>query len=325
MILAGDVGGTNCRFAAYRVEGERLVSAWERTWPSAGTASLAEVVRRAREEAPGPLEAATVGVAGPVRDGVCRATNLPWTVDARDLAAALGLPAVGLLNDLVANALGIAALAPEDLLVVRPGAPDARGNAALVAPGTGLGEAGLLWDGTRHLPIASEGGHASFAPEDALQAELRAWLARRHGHVSGERILSGPGLHALHEFLRDTGRGTEPAWLSERLAREDPGAVVTEAALSGRSDLAAAALDLFLSCLGAEAGNVALKLYATGGVYLGGGIVPRIAAWLSRPAFHEGFLSKGRMRSLLETIPVRAILDPRTGLLGAARHAAGLA
>jgi glucokinase len=324
-ILAGDVGGTNSRMAVFEARGDRLEQLWTTTFPSRQQKSLVDVVRAAASESNQAIDAASFGVAGPVRDGVCRATNLPWTVDSRELATALSMPSVGLINDLEANAYGIAALAPADFLTLQRGSPDARGNAALISAGTGLGEAGLYWDGSAHHPFACEGGHASFAPDMAsareLDLELLRWLAERLGHVSWERVISGPGLYNIYQFLRERGVSSEPPELAQRIANGDPGTAITQAALAGEFDLAVQALTTFTRLYGAEAGNIALKLMATGGVYIGGGIAPRIASWLQKPIFLDAFLDKGRMRPLLESMPVRVVLNDRTALLGAARHA----
>jgi glucokinase len=340
MILAGDIGGTKTRLALFRPQAGRLRSVAEETFAS-GTfpdldsmvvaflsargllssgrpsASVSRSAHRGED-----VERACFGVAGPVVSGRSLTTNLPWVVDARRLSTDLGIPAVDLINDLEANAYGIAALEAHDFAVLSAGAPGASGNAAIIAAGTGLGEAGLFWDGRRHRPFACEGGHASFAPGDDLQGQLLAHLGRSYDHVSWERVLSGPGLLAVYRFLRDTGRGEEPPWLAEEMRREDPGAVITRAALQGRSVLCAEALDLFVSLYGAEAGNLALKMMAVGGLYLGGGIAPKILDRLKGKGFVEAFLAKGRMRPLLERMPVRVILNDRAALLGAARRAA---
>jgi glucokinase len=243
-------------------------------------------------------------------------------VDAGHLAHELGVKTVDLLNDLEANAYGIAALEANDFVVLNHGAPNASGNAAVIAAGTGLGEAGLYWDGTQHHPFACEGGHADFAPQNELQVELLLYLRKKFGHVSWERVVSGPGLHNIYGFLRDTGRGEEPAWLVEAMRQKDPSAVISQAGLEGRSALCAQALDLFVLLYGAEAGNLALKIMATTGVFVGGGIAPKIIRKLQGPAFMEAFAAKGRFKWLLETIPVRVILNDKTALLGAARYAA---
>lgn len=325
MILAGDIGGTKTRLALFRSEAGRLRPVTEETYASGKYPDLDPIVE-AFLAAPGSQDAAIAracfGVAGPVVDGRCVTTNLPWVVDARRLRDGLGLPAVDLINDLEANAYGIDALGPDDFAVLHEGASTASGNAAIIAAGTGLGEAGIYWDGSRHRPFACEGGHASFAPEDDLQGELLATLRRSHEHVSWERVLSGPGLRTVYEFLRDSGRGEEPPWLAEDMRREDPAAVITRAALQGRSVLCAGALDLFVALYGSEAGNLALKMMATGGLYVGGGIAPKILERLKGKGFMEAFLAKGRMRPLLERIPVRVILNDRAALLGAARRAA---
>jgi glucokinase len=320
MILAGDVGATKTRVALFEAAapGPRPVA--EETFPSAAHAGLSSILAAFRRAHPAPIGAACVGVAGPVRDGRCSTTNLPWVIDAREVARDLGLSSALVLNDLEASAWALPCLEPRQLLTLHPGAPDPGGNAALVSPGTGLGEAGLYWDGRRHRPFATEGGHASFAPADDLQAGLWRHLRARHRHVSWERVLSGPGLVSLYAFLRDTGRGEEPEWLRDALRRDDPAAVISDAALAGRSELCGQALDLFVRLLGTEAGNFALSVMATGGVYLGGGIVPKILPRLQGPAFLEAFVAKGRMRPLLESMPVRAVLDDRIALLGAARR-----
>ncbi|HEX7124294.1 MAG TPA: glucokinase, partial [Thermodesulfobacteriota bacterium] len=202
-----------------------------------------------------------------------------------------------------------------------PGVRGAGGNQAIIAAGTGLGETGLYWDGSKHHPFATEGGHADFAPRDELEIELLRYLLRELDRVSVERVVSGPGLYRIYRFLRDTGRGEEPVWLAEALRRGDPPRVVSEAALAGRSGLCAQALDLFVSLYGAEAGNLALKTMATGGVFVAGGIAPRIVEKLKDGRFMEAFVAKGRLESILAAIPVRVILNDTAALLGAARYA----
>jgi glucokinase len=326
MLLAGDVGGTTTRLGWFAVEGGRPVARAVAKYPSRDHAGAAEIVRRFVREHPHQAERAAFGVAGPVRAGRVETPNLPWVVTAPDLARALDGAAVDLLNDLEANTHGISVLNPDDVHTLAPGAPGAVGNLAVIAAGTGLGEAGAYWDGRRHHPFACEGGHGDFAPGDALDSELLAHLRARYGaHVSCERVVSGPGLVSLYEFLRDTGRGTEEPWLRDRLSRGDAAAVIGHAALQGESQLCVAALAHLARLYGAEAGNLALKVMATGGVYLGGGIAPRILPFLERHGFLDGFLAKGRMRPLLEAIPVRVILNEDTALLGAARHAASRA
>lgn len=321
MILAGDVGGTNTRIA-YFSRDELRKPLFLETFRSREHAGLGEIVRIFLSRREVKVSFACAGVAGPVRDGRCEATNLPWVVDAREIASSLGLDRAWVINDLEANAYGIASLGPEDFCTLSEGAPNAQGNAAVVSAGTGLGEAGIYWDGTRHHPFACEGGHTNFAPSCELEDELLRWLRKDLAHVSWERVVSGPGLANVYRFLRDTGRGPEPPELADEMANGDPGAVISKHALAGDSPLCVQALDLFVRLYGAEAGNAALKFMSTGGVYLGGGIAPRNQAKMKDGSFMKGFLEKGRMRPLLEAMPVRILLNQYTALLGSARYAA---
>lgn len=321
MILAGDIGGTNTRLAYARVDGGRLRLVAEGTFPSREHRSLEAVLAQFMSVHRLPVAQACFGVAGPVRNGRCEATNLPWVVDSRQVASQLGLEKALVINDLEANAYGIPALEPKDFTVLNEGGPDATGNAVLIAAGTGLGEAGLYWDGAQHRPFASEGGHATFAPRNDLEMDLLRYLLGKYAHVSYERVLSGPGLLNIYTFLRDTGRAEEPAWLAERMRGDDPPAVITQVALQGKSALCVQALDLFVSLYGAEAGNLALKVLATGGLFVGGGIAPKIIRKLKESTFMAAFTAKGRMKPLLDAMPVRVILNDKTALLGAARCA----
>jgi glucokinase len=324
MILAGDIGGTNTRLALFTLQGERLEAVAEGTFASREHPNLATIVKKFLSSRNLPIAVACFGIAGPVQQERTQATNLtnlPWLVDARRLARELRINTIHLLNDLEATAYGIALLPAEDLVVLNQGAPDASGNTAVIAAGTGLGEAGLYWDGRRHHPFACEGGHSSFAPTDHLQLELLSYLMRDLPHVSWERVVSGPGLLSIYQFLRETGRGEEPAWLAAAMQGDDPSAVISQAALVGRNALCEQALDLFVSLYGAEAGNVALKIMATGGVYLGGGIAPKIIKKLMEPHFMKAFVAKGRLQPLIQDIPVRVIMNNKAALLGAVRFA----
>ncbi len=320
MDLAGDIGGTHTRLAVF-APGTPEPAALE-IYSSRDHDGLEAMVRAFLEAHPATIERACFGVAGPVRNGRVKTTNLAWPVDAASLAAVLGLGRVGLVNDLVANAYGIAELGPSDVAPLNEGDPAAGGNAAVVSAGTGLGEAGLFWDGTRHHVFASEGGHTDFGPRNDTETALRAHLAAQHAHVSYERVCSGMGLVAIYGFLRPGGE-PEPDWLTAEMAQHDAGGVISKAGLEGRDPVCVRALEMMVSIYGAEAGNLTLKLLATGGVYLGGGIAPQILPKLQDGAFMAAFTAKGRFADLLGHVPVHVILNDRTALLGAARLARG--
>ena len=320
MILAGDIGGTKTILALFEGDG-RLAPAVEETFPSREHRTFDEIVESFLARHKPKVRSACVGVAGPVKHGRCEATNLPWVVDAADLATDLGISRAWLLNDLEAYAYGIAAFRPEDLFVLNAGAREAEGNRCVVAAGTGLGEAGLFWDGATWHPFATEGGHTDFAPTNELEIELLRFLLAQHERVSWERLVSGSGLVNIYRFLKETGREEEPTWLAEAMRAGDPGAVIGQHARDGRSPLCAKALAVFLELYGAEAGDLALTTMATGGVYVGGGIAPKNLESLRESAFLRRFTAKGRMRPLLESMPVRVILNEKTGLLGAAHGA----
>jgi glucokinase len=270
------------------------------------------------EEHPADVSQACFGVAGPVREGRTEAVNLAWPVDARSLAGLLGLARAGLVNDLEANALGIDALGPGDLATLNEGDPSAGGNSAVISAGTGLGEAGIYAvAGHRHV-FATEGGHADFAPRTELQSDLLQWLSERCEHVSYERVCSGMGLVNVYTFLRERSDEPAPDWLRAEMAEHDAAAAISQAALENRDEVCSQALDVMVSVFGAEAGNLALKVMATGGVYVGGGIAPKILPRLEDGTFMRAFVDKGRLGDLLRTIPVRIILNDETALLGAA-------
>lgn len=320
-VLAGDVGGTHARLAYFEVEGTRITLSAFREFSSRTYSGLAPILAEFLREDPRPISSAAFGVAGPVVGGRSEIPNLTWRVDGEELASLLALDRTELLNDLAANAYGIAHLTPDDVEVLHAGKPQASGHIAVISAGTGLGQAGLFWDGTRHRPFASEGGHCDFAPRDAMDLELWAWLARK-GHVSYERVLSGPGLVAIYGFLRETGKQKESPEVAAALQREDPAAVIARHGLARSDALSADALDHFVGVYGAAAGNVALQFFATGGVYVGGGIAPKIRDRMKEGGFVSAFVSKGRMRPLLEEIPVKLIVNDKTALWGAAHVAA---
>lgn len=320
MILAGDIGGTNTRIAVFDPTASPLRPMRQSDYRSNNYSGLSEIALDFLSQHPEKIDFCCFGVAGPVLDGKSHPTNLPWALDATEIGSRLGAPCM-LINDLEANAYGIAALEPQDFAVLQHGKPHPHGNAAVISAGTGLGEAGMFSDGNVYRPFASEGGHATFSPRNVLEIDLLNFLLKRFDHVSWERVLSGPGLFNIYEFFRDTGRAEEPAWLTERLRTGDRSATVANAAIQAESELCTLTLDLFISLYGSEAGNLALKMMAVGGIYLGGGIAPRILGQLKNGTFLLSFNGKGRMRQTLEGIPVSVILNDRASLIGAARCA----
>ena len=324
MILAGDIGGTNTRLAFFEGTPDRLQPVQIEIFPSPQFSGPADIVRKFLAMHPhAAVDSACFGLPGAVVNGRAEVTNLPWVVDAHEMAADLGLPRIALINDLFANAHGIALLEESDFVVLNPGVASVTGNRALISAGTGLGEAGLYADGRGgYHPFPSEGGHTDFAPRNELEMDLLRYLMGRFEHVSYERVLSGPGLYNIYQFLRETGRGEEPTWLAEQIGQGDPSAAISKSALEGTSSISVQALDIFVTIYGAEAGNLALKVLATGGAYVGGGIAPKIIRKLSSTAFMKAFSAKGRVGNILKDIPVRVITNDKTALLGAARVAA---
>jgi glucokinase len=319
MILAGDIGGTHTRLALFDGDPhEPLASA---IYPSRRHAGLEEIVAAFLAEHPAEVDCACFDVAGLVRNGRVKTTNLPWIVDARQVADTIGLPSIELVNDLAATAYGIAELNAADLETLNRGDPSIGGNLAVIAAGTGLGEAGLIWDRERYHALASEGSHSDFGPRSDLEVDLYRCLAGEDSHVSYERVCSGIGLLAVYRFLRERSRIHEPAWLARAIHDGDAAAVISSAGLTGRDAVCEEALDLMVSIYGAEAGNLALRLLATGGIYIGGGIAPHILPKLRQRSFLDSLTAKGRFRTMLEQIPVHVILNEHAGLLGAARIA----
>jgi glucokinase len=320
MILAGDVGGTKVHLALYDFTQGNLKHTRDKVYRAKDYPGLEVIVKEFL--AADKVTAACFGVPGPVRNGRLRLTNLPWTLDSRELAAGLEIDHVFLINDIEANGYGVAELSAEQIYTLSEGDPSQTGNRALIAAGTGLGQGLLIWNGHAHTPYPSEGGHVDFAPRDEDEIDLLRFLKQKYnGRISAERIISGMGMTNVYEFLRDVRGMEEPAWLSERIAQEDPNAVITELALSAKSEICEKALDMFVSAYGAEAGNLALKLLSVGGLYVGGGIAPRILEKLKDGTFMKAFTDKGRLSQLLVNMPVRIILESRAALLGAAAYA----
>jgi glucokinase len=325
IVLAGDVGGTKTALALFDKTPSGLVPVRDETMPSRGFETLETAIEKFLSAGPRPatIEAVCLGVAGPVVDGRCVATNLPWVIDERTLAAAIPARRVRLLNDLEVAAHGVMALPETEIHRLQAGIPR-RGNLVLIAAGTGLGEAIIVREGDRHVVIASEGGHADFAPRGELEDGLLRHLRKEFGRVSIERILAGPGFFNVYKFLRDSGWAKESPDVAARLKGEDTGAVITEQALAGRDALCVKTLEIFVSVYGAEAGNLALKAMAVGGVLVGGGIAPRILPALTNGDFVKAFRDKGRLAALMDAMPISIALNPRAPLLGAAQVASSL-
>ena len=349
MILAGDIGGTKTNLALYDWTVERTEPVRLESFHSRDYTSLEDILQEflepptpptlldgsensessASHETKPPMEriklaAACFGIAGPVIDNSSQTTNLPWIVDGASIAKRFNIPRVQLLNDLEATAYGVLLLRPDEIEVLNPGVPPKKRQAlALIAAGTGLGEAILFWDGKSYRPMPSEGGHADFAPNNDNEIELLRYLRSQYLHVSYERLLSGPGLHAIYEYLRDTKKN-EPTWLAEKVKAGNPPAEIAEAGLKGQAEIAKQALDLFASIYGAEAGNLALKALALDGVYIGGGIAPKLIEKLRDGTFMKAFTNKGRYKRLMNSIPVTVVMNQHTALLGAASVAAAL-
>jgi len=325
MILAGDVGGTKVHLALYNFANGRLQPLRDQKFPAHEFASLDDVVNTflgSGSEKRAEIVAACFGCPGPVRDGRLKLTNLPWILDTRDLVKSLRIPHIFLINDLEATGYGIPELAPESIFSLHAGDSNAVGNEGLMAAGTGLGEALLIWEGTQHRPIPSEGGHCDFAARSNREIALLEYLrSTLKGRVSWERVVSGIGIKNIYAFLRDVEKINEPGWLHDRMQAEDPNAVIGQCAEDGSSSLCFETMKIFAGAYGAEAGNIALKVLATGGMYLGGGIAPKILKTLKNGTFLQAFLDKGRLSPLLESIPVRVILDDTCALLGAAAFA----
>ena len=323
LILAGDVGGTNTRLGLFELTRQRFRLLSEKTYPSKKYKGLENILLNFLRERRA-IAAACFGVAGPVTEEVIIATNLPWWIDIQSLRKVGRFEKIEVINDLVANAYGISLLRKSNFEILNVGRSK-KGNQALISAGTGLGEAILFWDGKQHVPSPSEGGHAEFGPRNHLEMELFNYLSDRFDHVSYERVLSGEGFFHIYQFLKDSKRfDLERSWLSEKMQPEDPAEVISEMARLRKSRLCVKALDLFTSIYGAAAGNLALQVMAVGGVYIGGGIAPKIIWKLKDGTFMKAFKDKGRLSRIVAHIPVKVIMNERTALLGAASRAMAL-
>jgi glucokinase len=323
LVLAGDIGGTKTSLALFSINGDKLRMEAEHNFSSKQYSGLAPILDEFRVRNNKSIDAACFGVAGPVVDGHVKTTNLPWVIDSQVLRQALRVDTVYLLNDLEAAAYGVFTLNNEEFYTLNEGTMHSTGNKALIAAGTGLGQAILYDDGRHFHALPSEGGHADFAPRTELEIELLRYLLARFGHVSYERVLSGPGLFNIYRFLKESRGMAEPPLLAERFAAgDDPAAVISTAALAKEAEICCTALDLFVSIYGAEAGNMALRFKSVRGLYVGGGIAPKILDKLKDGTFMRSFIDKGRYTELLAAMPVQVVLNPQAGLRGAGYYAA---
>jgi len=325
MILAGDIGGTKTLLGIFTAEQGGTQPIRQRSFPSQQYTSLELIIEEFLADGPERPTTGTFAVAGPVQRGAARITNLPWFVDAAAIRERFHFDLIHLLNDVQGTAAAVPYLGPEYLSTLRAGVADPNGAIAVIAPGTGLGEAFLTWNGQRYVAHPTEGGHASFAPGSQDEVQLLNYLYPRFGHISYERVCSGIGIPNLYDFQRSTNRFDEPEWLKTQLAAvTDPTPIIVNTALNRQADICVATLDLFVRILASEVGNMAVKVLATGGIFLGGGIPPRILSRLQQSDFVEATTQKGRFKRLLETMPLHVILDPQVTLHGAAFEALAL-
>lgn len=322
MILAGDIGGTSTRLALFEKNEQGFSPLVERKFSSLRYLNLPDIIEKFLSETTYYVESACFGVPGPVKGMTAVLQNLPWIVDANEIAKLIGHRRIGLINDLESNAYGLNELSANEFFTLNKGIPAEYGNQAIISAGTGLGQAGIYNKRGSLRPFATEGGHSDFAPRNELETEILLYLLPKYGRVSVERVISGIGLQNIYEFMRDTNKAEEPKWLADEIKSDgDFGAVISKYGLDGQSEICTRTLDLFVALYGAEAGNFALKILATGGVFIGGGIAPKILPKLKENAFFEAFAAKGRMRELLEQIPVNIVLNDNAALLGAAHFA----
>jgi glucokinase len=320
-VLAGDVGGTKTNLALFQSHGENLELIREMTFHSSNYPSCLEILKQFLSEIeksgiPKPKRVC-LGVAGPVVQGKVEITNLSWNLDIEDIRQTTGIKEVSLINDLEATAYGLAGLGPDDFITIHEGNRENKGNMAILAPGTGLGEAGLFWDGASYHPFSTEGGHADFAPRSQTDMDIFHYLQRKYGIISWERVIAGPAIHDIYLFFLEARSRVQPPWLKEEMEREDPSAVISRAALEEKDSVCQETLQIFVRYLARESSNLALKMKATGGLFLGGGIPPKISPLLQVNVFYDNFLDCDRMQHLLKNIPIRIILNSNAALIGA--------
>ena len=319
-VLAADVGGTKTELALFQIKKGKLIPIKNQRYPTTDHRSFVEAIHHFHDDKSYLIDCACLGVAGTVEGDKVRGVNFAWEIDAKKLESDLNIKSVFLINDLEANAYGLSALEDSDFEIITEG-EKSEGNAAVISPGTGLGEAGMYWDGSYH-PYATEGGHCNFSPTDEQDVELWKFLNKKFDHVSWERLISGQGILNIYEFLRQYNGEKEPDWLTEKLKIDNSAKVISAAAIEKKDPVSVETLQLFLKYLAIESSQLALKAKATGGIYIGGGIVPKILSLIDKKEFYKNFINAGRMEHLLKTIPIKIVLNDKTALMGAAYYAA---
>ncbi len=321
-VLAGDVGGTKTNLSAFTATKDKVVPVHEASYHSSKYTSCVDIIKEYLAANPTVKpDRICLGVAGPVFQGKVELTNLSWVLDIDDIRRATNVNDVSLINDLEATAYGLAGLTEDDFITIHPGSNEG-GNAAIIAPGTGLGEAGLYWDGSCHHPFPTEGGHNDFAPRTALDMELCSYLQKKYEIVSWERVIAGPGIHDIYTFLCKEKNRREADWLNEAFLHEAPSAVISQSALEEKDPACIETMQMFVRFLARESCNLVLKMKATGGLFLGGGIPPKITSLLQKNVFYNNFLDCDRMQHLVKKVPVKIILNSKTALIGAAYYGA---
>ncbi len=321
IVLAGDLGGTKTELALFEIKNGKLVSIKHQRFATSDHDTFVKAIHEFHGDEISKIDAACLGVAGVVDGDKVRGVNFAWEIDAKKLESDLNIKRVSLINDLHANAYGLSALKDSDFKNLTKG-ENVKGNAAIISPGTGLGEAGMYWDGSHYHPFATEGGHCSFSPSDTLDMELWNYLNKEFGHVSWERVVSGQGIYNIYQFLRTYRKAKEPKWLTGQFQTEDPAISISTAALQNKDAVCVETLQLFVKYLAVESAQLALKTKASGGIFIGGGIAPKIIDFIDKKEFYKNFINVGRLEHLLKTIPVRIVLNDKTALMGAAYYAA---
>ena len=323
IILGGDAGGTKVNLGIFGATDHQVKLVKCSSYHSSRYPSVNEILKLFIQENPGfSPEKICLGAAGPVFEGRVEVTNLPWHVDANEIAAATGIKMVTLLNDLEATAYGVAGMEEDDFAVLHEGDPEVGGNIGILAPGTGLGEAGLFWDGSCHHPFATEGGHCDFSCRNEEDLQLHNYLLKKYKVVSWESVIAGPGIYSIYQFLTEIKQKPANAALNEKMKTTDPSAVVSEAAIQGSDTVCTEAMRIFIRNLARESSNLILKMKATGGLYLAGGIPPKILSLLGSPYFYENLMDCDRMQDLVKKVPVKVILNDKAPMIGAGWYGA---